>query len=83
MGRSSNQGGSFLVSSLACWHSKELAELGSQDQAHRTITLPVSWGIGTLAVAVALVSKVQECADLMWNWDLGLWSDSGVMEAQQ
>lgn len=31
---------------------------------------PGFWGSGALAVAVALVSEVQVCADFLWNWAL-------------
>lgn len=57
MGRSSSQGGSLLVSSLACSHSKELAELGSQDQAH-------------IELSHCLCPGVQ--APLLWQWHWSL-----------
>lgn len=39
------------------------AEPGSWDQVHGTTTVPGSWGIGALAEAMALVSKVQAYGD--------------------
>lgn len=66
--------GISLAASSGMLAFRDVAQLGSWNEAHAKLPqcLFGSWGTGALAVAVALVSKVRECEDLSWKRSLGL-----------
>lgn len=56
--------GTSLAVSSGMLALRDVAQVGSWNEAHAKLPVFGFWGTGALAVAVALVSKVRECEDL-------------------